>query len=291
MNIESLPSKSREVGRQQLTDYEWAKYAIAAIVARRGDQPEIAEIAAQLGVSPARFSRAFKRWCGLSPKQFLEVLTLADAKKHLLQSKSVLDASLAAGLSGPSRLHDLFVQVDGLSPGEFSGTGDNPEIRYGLGGSPFGQCLIGRTRRGICHLQFVDGVYDDALAQLARTWPDSALVRDDGDAQDWVQSVFDSRRPWDEGLHLRGTNFQVKVWEALLAIPAGSVAPYAWVADAIKQPGAARAVGTATGANQVAYLIPCHRVLRSNGGLGGYRWGTSRKQAMLAWERCAAARH
>ncbi len=271
-----------------LTDYAWAERAIRTVSTNRESQPDVALLARDMGVSPQRFSRAFKRWCGLSPKQFLGMLRLADAKAQLRDSVSVLDAALNTGLSGPSRLHDLFVQIDGITPGEFNGAAAAPDIEFGVGLSPFGRCLIGWTARGVCHLAFLSGSSRDEIRRISSGWPGSALVRDDDAARNWIDRVFDARRPWRDGLHLRGTNFQMKVWQALLAIPDGSVASYLWVAEAIGRPSASRAVGAAIGANPVAYLVPCHRVLRSDGQLGGYRWGTDRKRAILAWEHLRA---
>lgn len=243
-----------------------------------------AAVARVVGMSPSRFDHAFAQWVGIAPKRFLSYLTKERAKELLSDRKNVLAVSRGAGLSGPSRLHDLLVVQDAVSPGEFkSGT---IEIRYGIHASPFGWCVIGLTVRGICTLLFLESVAEhEAVKRIKAVWPKATLIRDDARVEPYAKKIFalagkKSRIP----LVLKGTNFQVKVWEALLAIPEGRVASYADIARSIGSPKAVRAVGSACAHNQITYLIPCHRVLTSGGGLGGYNGGVERKEVILAWE-------
>lgn len=208
-------------------------------------------------------------------------MTLAHAKRVLRDSASVLDASYSVGLSGPSRLHDLFVSVDAMTPGEFKSQGDGLSIRTGFSPSPFGECLIGVTDRGVCWLSFADG-RENARADLQARYPKAKLVDDARAAKDVSERAFTTSEPTK--LCVRGTNFELQVWRALLRIPLGARVSYSGVARALGRPNASRAVGRAVGANPVAYLIPCHRVIRASGAFQGYRWGNRRKQALLAWE-------
>ncbi len=248
------------------------------------EHPDAAAVARALGMSVSRFNHLFAEWTGITPKHFLSYLTKERAKRLLAQSPDVLSASYKAGLSGPGRLHELLVTYEALSPGEFK-SGDIV-IVWGLQKCPFGWCLIALTKRGICHVSFLDTDNErTAIAQLRETWPQATIERDDHRVKPYVAAIFSvkkNRRPLP--LLLKGTNFQVKVWEALLRIPQGSIVRYADIAKAIGSPKAVRAVGTACGKNPIAYIIPCHRVLASNGGLGGYHWGVERKEALLAWE-------
>jgi len=269
-------------------DYRRIAQAIRFLEEHRLARPTLDQAARQLGLSPFHFQRLFRRWAGVSPKRFLQFLTAEHARQLLRRSRSVLDTSLEVGLSGPSRLHDLMIAVDAVTPGEFKAGGAGIEIRYGLHDSPFGGCLIGLTARGICHLAFVD---DDraeaALEELRKAWPEAGLVEDRGATLEIVKRIFRRRKEGEEPvlpLLLRGTNFQLKVWRALLTIPAGALVSYRQLAEQLGAPGASRAVGNAVGRNPIAYLIPCHRVLRSSGEIGGYRWGTERKQALLGRE-------
>jgi len=277
---------------QQSRDYVRVERAIHYLEANRGRQPELAEIAASVHLSEYHFQRLFQRWAGISPKRFLQFLTKEDAKRRLRQSATVLDAALAAGLSGPGRLHELLVECEAVTPGEVRRGGESLEIRYGFHPSPFGECLIAATPRGICALRFVGAAGRAAeLDALAREWPRATLVPDRGATAILAERAFTdlagSKVPLR--LHLKGTNFQIKVWEALLAIPEGAVTTYSALARSIGQSGAARAVGSAVGRNPVALLIPCHRVLRSVGDISGYRWGAARKQAMLTREAAHAS--
>jgi AraC family transcriptional regulator of adaptative response/methylated-DNA-[protein]-cysteine methyltransferase len=239
-------------------------------------------------LSKYHFQRLFKRWAGISPTQFLHFLTLEYAKERLRESHSVLDAALDAGLSGPGRLHDLFVTFEAITPGEYKRQGAGLQITYGFHDTPFGQCLLATTERGICALYFVqDGDRMAALEQLAEHWPQARLEENASQTQPLVDRIFapDSAkqaRPFH--LLLKGTNFQVKVWQALLAIPPGALASYQDVAAYLGKPNGARAVGGAVARNPVAYLIPCHRVINKAGEIHRYRWGATRKKAMVGWE-------
>lgn len=265
---------------QQVQDYRRVAAAIAFIDDHVTDQPSLDDVADAVGLSSHHFHRLFRRWAGTTPKRFLQLLTLEDAKRRLEASRSVLHAAFDVGLSGPGRLHDLFVTLDGVTPGEFATGGDSVELTYGTAPTPFGTALVGRTDRGVCHLSFPDPV-QPAIAGLAAEWPGARLRRDDAAARSLADTLFRGDRP---PLHVRGTNFQLRVWRALLAIPEGHLAAYSDVADGIGRPEAVRAVAGAVARNRVAWLIPCHRVIRKVGQAGGYRWGRSRKRAMLAWE-------
>ena len=249
-------------------------------------QPSLAEAAGRAGLSEHHFQRLFRRQVGLSPKKYVQFLTLERAKKVLAQSRSVLDAAYDAGLSGPGRLHDLFVNVEAMTPGEYKHRGRGLTILYGAHPSPFGQCLILRTVRGVCGLAFTaPGRRDEAFAELARGFEAAAFIEDPDATAGIVRRIFDAAASGDGiGLHLRGTPFQIKVWRALLAIPSGCLASYGDLARRMGMPRASRAVGAAVGSNPVAWVIPCHRVIRASGVLGEYRWGSGHKLAMLSVE-------
>lgn len=270
-------------------DYARIERAIRHLERHAGDQPELAEVAAAAGLSPYHFQRLFTRWAGVSPKRFVELLTVEHAKDLLRSRASVLDAALAVGLSGPGRLHDRFVALEAATPGEFKAGGAGLTIRWGIHASPFGAVFAALTARGVCRLAFVD---DEAAEReaLAAAWPGARLVRDDGVTAAVAAAVFAGNGGAKPPLWVRGTNFQVAVWRALLRVPEGAVCTYGDLAAAIGRPSAARAVGQAVGANPVACLIPCHRVIRTIGALGGYRWGAQRKRALLAWEAARSER-
>lgn len=269
-------------------DYRRIEQAIAYLAEHALEQPSLDDVAEHIGLSSYHFQRLFKFWAGVSPKRFLQYLTIENAKRLLRDSVSVLDTALDVGLSGPGRLHDLFVSVEAMTPGEFKSQGKDLRISYGFHATPFGECLLAVTPRGICRLAFVDPeTRSVALDELEETWRESTLVEDQNAGKDAVKIIFSQTRGQTEAplkVLLRGTNFQVKVWEALLRIPEGTVASYSSLAGAVGHPGAHRAVGTAVGHNPIGYLIPCHRVLRANGDIGGYHWGTTRKRAILARE-------
>lgn len=264
-----------------MTHYERIEKAIRYIDEHQGEQPGLEELARAAGLSPSRFHRVFRLWAGTTPKGYLKFVTNARAKELLAGSRDLLGASLELGLSGPGRLHDLFVTVDAVTPGEFKAGGAGVTVRWGFGETPFGAALAGVTARGLCHLAFVTEGRPAALAELRRRWPKARLEEDRRAAAVTLGRAFSGGRV---SLHLSGTRFQLKVWEALLRIPPGRAATYGQVAAAVGRPKAGRAVGTAVGANPLSFLIPCHRVLREGGALGGYRWGTVRKRAILSWE-------
>jgi AraC family transcriptional regulator of adaptative response/methylated-DNA-[protein]-cysteine methyltransferase len=271
---------------RQSRDYARVERAIRFVEANRRRQPELAEVARSVHLSEYHFQRLFRRWAGISPKRFLQFLTKEDAKRRLRQSANVLDAALDAGLTGSGRLHELLVECEAVTPGDVRRAGAGLAIRYGFHPSPFGECLLAATARGICALRFVgDAGRAGELRALKDEWPNATWIEDQAGTGSFVEHAFTGLTTGGPlHLHLRGTNFQIKVWEALLALPEGSVTTYAAVARSIGHPRAARAVGTAIGQNPVALLIPCHRVLRSAGDVSGYRWGGARKQAMLALE-------
>ena len=276
----------------QSADYALVAQAIRYLESNFKRQPSLEELAEVLHLSPFHLQRVFTRWAGISPKRFLQFLTVDFAKDLLAASHSVLDATYAAGLSSPGRLHDLFVTVEAVTPGEYKSQGTGLKIAYGRHATPFGDCLLATTPRGICALYFLDAnnCWEQAVGALYQNWGAATLV----EAPDVTAPLAD--RIFASGNHdlsldqpplrllIKGTNFQVKVWDALLRIPPGAVCTYADIARAIDAPKAARAVGGAIGANAIAFLIPCHRVIRQGGLLNDYRWGATRKHAILGWE-------
>jgi len=274
-----------------MTDYQRIAAAIAYAQAHFQTQPDLDTLARQAHWSPFHFQRKFQEWAGVSPKKFLQFLSLSHAKQLLRQAHTVAAATHETGLSGPGRLHDLFVQLEAMTPGDYRQGGAALAINYSFADSPFGPYLVASTPTGICHLHFADA--DDpaqALAALRQEWPQATLTAQ-ADAHHAQVARFFAR---DFGpaerlhLHLRGTPFQLKVWESLLRIPEGQRRSYGQLAAAAGHPAAGRAVGTAIGANPVGYLIPCHRVIRQGGELGQYRWGAGRKAALLGWEAAVA---
>lgn len=267
-------------------DYERVAAAIRFIEESITEQPSIEAIALAAGVSVSHCQRLFRRWAGVSPKRFLQFLTVQHAKTLLDESANVLEASLQSGLSGPSRLHDHFVSVEAVSPGEYQRRGEGLDIRYGHHQSAFGDVLLAVTDRGICGLAFCDQDNVPAeLDRLARLWPGASLNQADADTAELARRLEnppDAAHPLS--LLVTGTNFQLKIWDALLRIPVGTVCTYGQLASMAGEPGSARATGSAVGANHIAWLIPCHRIIRSTGQSGQYRWGSTRKRAMLAWE-------
>lgn len=251
------------------------------------EQPPLARLARVAGLSPAHFSREFRRWAGLSPTQYVKRLSLHAAKQSLAHDASVIAAAWEGGLSGGGRLHDLFVTFEAVTPGEFKSGGAGVTLTHGFAATPFGRAHLAQTSRGLAWLAFTDASVDAAVAELRRRWPQARLARDDGLAGAMARRVF-VERAGRVPLHVRGTNFQVQVWEALLDLGSRGPLSYSRLAEAIGRPRAARAVGQAIGDNPIAWIIPCHRVLRRDGGLGGYRWGLDRKRSMLAWELAQA---
>jgi AraC family transcriptional regulator of adaptative response/methylated-DNA-[protein]-cysteine methyltransferase len=271
-------------------DYHRIERAIRFLDESTPVRPSLDQVARHVGLSPFHFQRLFTRWAGISPKRFSQVLALEYAKDRLRASRNLIDATYDAGLSSGGRLHDLFVTLDAVSPGEFRQEGGGLRISAGFHESPFGEALVATTERGVCSLTFHDGNRRAALRDLGARWPNATVDERPRVTAPVAARIFAALEVRDPeglvplGLLVRGTNFQVKVWRALLQIPVGSVATYEDIATAIGSPNAVRAVGTAIGRNPVAFLIPCHRVIRTSGALGGYRWGSSRKRAMLAWE-------
>ena len=273
--------------KQLSEDYLRIEQAILYLENHYTDQPALEQVAANIGLSDYHFQRLFTRWAGVSPKRFLQFLTKEGAKDLLNRSENLLNTTHQVGLSSLGRLHDLFITAEAVSPGEYKSRGAGVTIRYGIHPTPFGKCLIATTDRGICHLSFVQTSEGDAIDQLVSDWKQAEMIEDHRSTVSLIQPIFDLRynhRGKSLNVHLRGTNFQLKVWEALLQIPAGEVTTYAGIASRIGNPGATRAVGTAIGHNPIAVLIPCHRVIRKAGEFGNYRYGALRKKALLAKE-------
>lgn len=273
---------------QQSEDYQRVEKAIRFVEDNFTSQPSLDQIAESVHLNKFHFNRLFKRWAGISPIQFQQILTLEYAKKRLADSRSLLDTALDAGLSGPGRLHDLFVTFEAMTPGEFKKMGAGLEIAYGFDYTPFGQCLVAVTERGICHLGFVDKDNEaEAFSHLQQAWPEATLIEDQTHISEIVRRIFRLKQPVDSRpfhLHLKGTNFQVNVWRALLTIPVGSIVSYQDIAALIGHPKAFRAVANAIAINPVGYLIPCHRVISKSGKIHQYRWGSARKKAIVGWE-------
>lgn len=269
--------------------YPLIERAMAALADMREDQPDLDWIAAEAGMSPSHFQRTFKRWVGLSPKKFLQHLTLDYAKTRLAESASVLDAALDSGLSGPSRLHDLFVVHEAVTPGEYKRRGEGLDFAFGWADSPFGAALLIESDRGLAGLAFATpgpvgaAEREAAQANMTARWPAARFRRDDDAAARTAARVFGDA-PERIDLCLHGTAFQIKVWRALLEIPSGRLAAYGDVARLAGAPKAARAVGAAIGRNPISWLIPCHRAILSNGYVRNYEWGIPRKLAMIGWE-------
>ncbi len=254
------------------------------------DQPHLDAVAEKVHLSPYHFQRLFTDWAGVSPKKFLQYLTLDYAKGILKDPKATLmDAAFEAGLSGTGRLHDLFITIEGMTPGEYKNGGAALFINYSFAESPFGNLIVASTAKGICYMAFADEE-QNALQDLQRHFPNAQYRQMTDLIQQNALHIFrhDWSQPEQIKLHLKGTAFQLKVWETLLKVPAGSLATYRRIAEKISKPGALRAVGTAIGQNPVAFIIPCHRVIQSSGAIGGYHWGTTRKTAMIGWEAAKA---
>jgi AraC family transcriptional regulator of adaptative response/methylated-DNA-[protein]-cysteine methyltransferase len=269
-------------------DYEKIARAIEFLRESALDQPSLDQAAQHVGLSPYHFQRLFKRFAGISPKRFLQHLTSRYARQLLKESVSVLEASFAVGLSSPSRLYDLLINVEAVTPGEVKSGGADLTISYGIHSSPFGDCLLAQTDRGICRLEFLEG--DDshpALKRLQQDWPQANLTGNPQATAVTLRRIFNplqERKNTPLPLLLRGTNFQLNVWQALLSIPPGAITSYGELARLLGQPQSSRAIGSAIGKNPIGYLIPCHRVLRSDGEIGGYSWGEERKLAILGRE-------
>jgi AraC family transcriptional regulator, regulatory protein of adaptative response / methylated-DNA-[protein]-cysteine methyltransferase len=269
-------------------DYDSVRRAIAFISEHWRDQPGIEQVADAAGVTPDELHHLFRRWAGLTPKAFMQALTLDHAKGLLRGSASVLDAALDSGLSGPGRLHDLFVTHEAMSPGEWKNGGAGTTLRFGFHASPFGTAIVIASERGLAGLAFADPSEEQAaLADMKRRWPRATYVEDNAGTAALAQRIFDPKL-WRPEQPLRvtliGTDFEVRVWETLLKIPMGRAVSYSDIANKIRAPKASRAVGAAVGKNPVSFVVPCHRALGKNGALTGYHWGITRKQAMIGWE-------
>lgn len=271
---------------QEKIDFNRIAEAIQYIQANFKYQPGLEEIAETVNVSPYHFQRLFTEWAGTSPKKFLQYISIEHAKKLLKENQaSLFETALETGLSGTSRLHDLFVNIEGMTPGEYKNGGESLAINFSFAESPFGNLLVASTAKGICHIAFAEDE-TQALQVLQNKFPNAFYKQ----MTDLVQqnALFIFTHDWSKlhqiKLHLKGTDFQLKVWETLLKIPMGKLSTYGAISKHIQIPGASRAVGSAIGANPVAFLIPCHRVIQSSGIVGGYRWGSTRKTAMIGWE-------
>ncbi len=265
--------------------YKLIEQAIQYIEGNLQRQPELEEIASAIGLSEYHFQRLFTHWTGISPKRFMQFLTKENAKKLLNQSDNLLETTHKIGLSSLGRLHDLFVNTEAVTPGEYKSNGAGLTIRYGIHPTPFGKCLIATTERGICNLSFVDISEGKVIDNLVADWQQAKMIEDYKSTAPLVTRIFsDLGTDTPLKIHLRGTNFQIKVWEALLSIPTGAVTTYEHIANQIGNPKAVRAVGSAVGHNPIAYLIPCHRVIRKSGDFGNYLYGSARKKVILARE-------
>lgn len=278
---------------KQTHDYDLVKHTLAFISENWRDQPSLETLADQAGLSPTHLQRLFTRWAGLSPKAFLQAVTLDHARGLLRDSASILDASYELGLSGPGRLHDLFVTHEGMSPGIYKAHGRGLNIEYGFHDCPFGRTLILITSEGLAGLAFADhGKEKSALADMRARWPEATYVENQQATAAYAKRIFESER-WKADQPLKivfiGSDFEIRVWETILRIPFGKASTYSDIASHIGKPKAARAVGSAVGKNPISFVVPCHRVLEKSGGLGGYHWGLTRKRAILGWEAGAMA--
>ena len=273
---------------KQTHDYDLVKHTLAFISENWREQPSLETLADQAGLSPTHLQRLFTRWAGLSPKAFLQAVTLDHARGLLRDSASILDASYELGLSGPGRLHDLFVTHEGMSPGIYKAHGRGLNISYGFHDCPFGQALILITGEGLAGLAFADhGKEKSALTDMTSRWPEATYVEDQQATAAYAKRIFESEC-WKPDQPLKivfiGSDFEIRVWETLMRIPFGKASTYSDIASHIGKPKAARAVGAAVGKNPISFVVPCHRVLGKSGGLCGYHWGLTRKRAILGWE-------
>ncbi|NWO02029.1 MAG: methylated-DNA--[protein]-cysteine S-methyltransferase [Idiomarinaceae bacterium] len=271
-----------------MSDYTRIEKAMTYMSGHVSSQPTLEDVAAHVHLSPFHFHRVFCKWAGTTPKRFLQALTLERSKRMLKGESSLMDVSLSMGLSGGSRLYDHFVKLEAVTPGEYKNEGQGVTIQHGVNETPFGKIFVAITPRGVCRIEFLGSrAVDEILTDLCKDWPKAALVSNEN-ATNYVANVLFSRLKDGQSnplsLHVMGTNFQVAVWRALLRIPPGKLASYSQIANVLDCPGASRAVGNAVGANPVAMLIPCHRVIQKSGALGGYRWGSAKKEMLQAWE-------
>ncbi|MFW2592286.1 bifunctional helix-turn-helix domain-containing protein/methylated-DNA--[protein]-cysteine S-methyltransferase [Aliarcobacter butzleri] len=264
------------------TTYKQIEKAIRFIDENFKEHPSIDEIAKNIGMSKYHFIRVFKEYVGVTPKQFLHCVTLNYAKEHIKESKSILDSSLDIGLSSTSRLHELFVNLIGVTPKEWKEKGKDVQITYGFGQTPFGEALIGFTDKGICYLGFIDNNKKEIFQRFNELWENANLVFDEKLAYEYLENIFVKNKKYP--LLVKGTNLQINVWKALLNLPNGIVATYQDIANYLEKPKAVRAIASAIGKNHIGYLIPCHRVIAKSGAMSGYRWGIERKKILIAYE-------
>ena len=265
-------------------NFSRVKSAMEFIVANFNRQPKIKEIANHINLSEFHFQRIFKEWAGVSPKKFLQFITLNELKKNIESTKNLIELSETVGLSSQSRIYDLFVNIESVTPQEYKTKGKGINIKYGIHNTAFGLCLIANTSRGICALEFIDNDLSDTLTIFKEKWKNANIAENAKDTEALIEIIFGNNNKLLNVL-LYGTDFQMKVWEALIKIPYGKLASYSSIARLINQPKASRAVGSAIGKNNIAILIPCHRVIQSLGGLGGYKWGKDRKLSIIAYEK------
>ena len=278
------------MNEQEYINYTRIAEAIEYIQQNYTKQPTLDEIAEKVHLSPFHFQRLFTDWAGVSPKKFLQFISVQHAKQMLGNSQTTLfETAYKTGLSGTGRLHDLFVKIEGMTPGEYKNKGENLSINYSISESQFGDILVASTHKGICYMGFSDDE-QIAFSELQMRFPKASFIQQTDAIQQNALQIY--TQDWSKinkiKLHLKGTNFQLKVWEALLKIPRGNLTTYGTIAKAIQKPNASRAVGTAIGSNPIAFLIPCHRVIQSTGVFGGYMWGTTRKTAIIGWEASKA---
>ncbi|MDY8108988.1 bifunctional helix-turn-helix domain-containing protein/methylated-DNA--[protein]-cysteine S-methyltransferase [Fulvimarina sp. 2208YS6-2-32] len=294
--LEQTRSRPPQEGASGADDYDLVRRAIERLSLDYRDQPSLAELAHRLEVDEAELARTFQRWCGLTPKAFLQAVTLDHARRLLSDGMPLLDAAFEVGLSGPSRLHDLFVKHEAQSPGAYKAKGEGLDLAYAYHPTPFGLAILVATDRGLAGIGFADETPQgrtDALADMRRRWPNAVFREDFGATRGYAMRVF-SPEAWRADRPLRivliGTDFEVRVWQALTQIPFGRAATYSGIAETIGVPKAARAVGAAVGRNPISFVVPCHRVVGKSGALTGYHWGITRKRAMLGWECGVLAR-
>ncbi len=275
---------------QQLVNYNRIAEAIEYIKQNFKEQPNLDDVAAKVHLSSFHFQRLFNEWAGTSPKKFLQYISVEHAKKLLQEKATLSDTAFETGLSGTGRLHDLFINIEGMTPAEYKHGGKDLSINYSFAETPFGNIIVASTSKGVCYMAFDDDE-DNALQNLVNKFPNATFTRKLDMLQQNALFIFQS--DWSKlnqvKLHLKGTAFQLKVWETLLKIPSGDVSTYGNIAKQINHPNATRAVGTAIGSNPVAYLIPCHRVIQSSGETGNYMWGSTRKSAIIGWEAARQA--
>jgi AraC family transcriptional regulator, regulatory protein of adaptative response / methylated-DNA-[protein]-cysteine methyltransferase len=270
-------------------NYNRIEKAIKYIAENYKQQPSLEDMAKHVNVSEFHFQRIFTEWAGISPKKFLQFLTVEELKKELLKSRNLIEAASYVGLSAQSRVYDLFVNIEAVTPNEYKTKGRGISIEYGIHKTPFGKCLIAITERGICSIAFTEDEENDSLVTLQAEWENASIKNNQKKTKEFAEMIFDVSAKNNFKLLVRGTKFQVKVWEALLKVPFGNVTNYQTIANTIKEPGAVRAVSTAIGNNPIAYVIPCHRVIRQEGLVGQYHWGSARKAAIIGWEKSQLA--